>query len=95
MTMIALTANAVVGARESYLEAGFEDYLSKPIEVEKLEEKFEKHLPAELVEWRKKGMQNTEDTQHLEEEILEFMPDGDDTEALSVSGEKITEALEH
>ena len=46
--VVALTANAVSGARESYLEMGFDDYLSKPIEVEKLEAILKKHLPKEL-----------------------------------------------
>ena len=44
-TVIALTANAVVGAREMYLKDGFEDYLSKPMEVKKLVEKLKKYLP--------------------------------------------------
>lgn len=47
--VIALTANAVVGAKEFYLDAGFEDYLSKPIEPEKLEDMLIKYLPKELV----------------------------------------------
>ncbi|MCM1155115.1 MAG: ATP-binding protein [Roseburia sp.] len=47
--VIALTANAVVGAKEFYLDAGFEDYLSKPIEPEKLEEMLITYLPKELV----------------------------------------------
>ena len=47
--VIALTANAVVGAKEFYLDAGFEDYLTKPIEPEKLEEMMIKYLPKELV----------------------------------------------
>ncbi len=46
--VIALTANAVVGARESYLEAGFDDYLSKPVEVAALEKILEKHLPKDM-----------------------------------------------
>ncbi|MBQ7677538.1 MAG: response regulator, partial [Lachnospiraceae bacterium] len=46
-TMIALTANAVVGARERYLAAGFADYLSNPIEVKELEEKLKEYLPGE------------------------------------------------
>ena len=45
--VIALTANAVVGAREKYLEAGFDDYLSKPVEVAALERMLEKHLPGD------------------------------------------------
>lgn len=47
--IIALTANAVVGAKEFYLDAGFEDYLSKPIEPDKLEDMLIKFLPKELV----------------------------------------------
>jgi len=36
--IIALTANAVVGMREMFLEKGFNDFLSKPIDVSKLDE---------------------------------------------------------
>ena len=43
--MIVLTANAVVGARENYLNEGFADYLSKPIEIKYLVEKLTKYLP--------------------------------------------------
>ncbi len=48
MTIIALTANAVVGAREHYLSDGFNDYLSKPIEVDSLKEMLKKYIPTEL-----------------------------------------------
>lgn len=47
--VIALTANAVVGAKDFYLDAGFEDYLTKPIEPEKFEDMIIKYLPKELV----------------------------------------------
>lgn len=46
---VALTANAVSGAREMYLEAGFEDYLSKPVEGEKLEKMLYDMLPEDKV----------------------------------------------
>ncbi len=47
---VALTANAVSGAREKYLEAGFTDYLSKPVDGEKLERMIKEILPAKKVE---------------------------------------------
>ena len=47
--VIALTANAINGVREEYLEIGFVDYISKPIEPKLLEESIIKHLSKELV----------------------------------------------
>ncbi|WP_408071692.1 response regulator [Butyrivibrio sp. JL13D10] len=43
--MIALTANAVVGAKEQYLQSGFDDYLSKPMEIKELVALLKKYLP--------------------------------------------------
>lgn len=43
--VIALTANAVTGAREMYLKEGFQDFLSKPVNPEKLEKMIMKMLP--------------------------------------------------
>lgn len=47
--VIALTANAIAGCREMYLQFGFDDYLSKPVEHWKLEQIVVKYLPKELV----------------------------------------------
>ncbi|MCR5107653.1 MAG: response regulator [Lachnospiraceae bacterium] len=44
---IALTANAVSGAREMYLEAGFDDYISKPVDGIKLEKLLMELIPDE------------------------------------------------
>ena len=46
---IALTANAISGVREMYLEAGFDDYLSKPVNGKALEKMILKYLPEALV----------------------------------------------
>ena len=47
---VCLTANAISGAREQYLAAGFDDYLTKPIDADKLEEMLIRYLPADKVE---------------------------------------------
>lgn len=62
--VIVLTANAVSGAKEMYLEEGFIDYMSKPIQGKKLEEKIVQYLPddkyvmIEYDEMEKKLYQN-------------------------------------
>jgi CheY-like chemotaxis protein len=45
--IIALTANALIGMKEMFLSNGFNDYLSKPIELSKLDEILETWIPAE------------------------------------------------
>lgn len=48
--VIILTANAISGMREMYMEEGFDDYLSKPIEVKYLEDSIRKYASDWLVE---------------------------------------------
>lgn len=47
--VIALTANAVSGAKEKYLEIGFTGYLSKPIAYAQLEKFIKDMLPSDLI----------------------------------------------
>lgn len=47
---VCLTANVVSGAREEYIGEGFDDYLSKPLDTEHLDEVLLKYLPEEKVE---------------------------------------------
>ena len=47
---VCLTANAIAGAREVYINAGFDDYLTKPIEPETLEKMLLHYLPKDKVE---------------------------------------------
>lgn len=47
--IIVITANAVSGEKSSYLNAGFDDYLSKPVSSRQLWEAVRKHLPERLI----------------------------------------------
>lgn len=47
--IIALTANAISGTREKLLAEGFTDYLSKPIDVNLMEQMLMKYLPEEKI----------------------------------------------
>lgn len=50
---VALTANAIHGARQNYLDAGFDDYLSKPFTGMDIEKCLFKYIPAEYCEEEK------------------------------------------
>ncbi|MCM1090396.1 MAG: ATP-binding protein [Butyrivibrio sp.] len=48
--VIMLTANAITGVREQYLQAGFADYLSKPVQGVKLEQMILKYMPKDKIQ---------------------------------------------
>lgn len=47
--VIMLTANALAGMREQYMDVGFADYVSKPVRGAKLEEAIRRNLPEYLI----------------------------------------------
>lgn len=69
--VIALTANALSGAREMYLDIGFSDYLSKPFQPEKLEEMLLEYLSKEKV-----VAVDTSDLPKKRDKILNFADQG-------------------
>lgn len=63
--IIVLTANAVLGAREEYFKEGFDDYLSKPIEMDTLISVLKKYLPESAYEKeRSLPVESKETTDH-------------------------------
>lgn len=64
--VIALTANAILGAKERYVEEGFTDYLSKPIVEKELMNLLRNYLPSERIE-----MECNADSEHIAENAEE------------------------
>lgn len=61
--VIALTANAISGAREMYLAEGFDAFISKPIVSEKLEKLLLEKLPSSLITYhQKEGKEQPKET---------------------------------
>ncbi|MGN0674196.1 MAG: ATP-binding protein [Oscillospiraceae bacterium] len=50
LPIIALTANAVNGVRDMYIEAGLNDFIAKPIELSALDRVLKTWLPRELIQ---------------------------------------------
>ena len=65
LPVIALTANAVNGAREKYVTSGFNDFLAKPIELTALDRILKNYLPKEYMQPPKKGSYEKWDRRNL------------------------------
>ncbi len=75
--IVVLTANAVSGAKEKYLLEGFDDFLSKPIVPEKLENMIKRMLPQELLQEAAASESQTavlQEAKGMPEDILEELP---------------------
>jgi len=71
--IIILTANAITGARDSYLSYGFDDYMSKPIDPEKLEKTLIRFLPENLIEEQIKEADTEEENfDEIKNELLKL-----------------------
>ncbi len=90
--VIALTADAIVGARDSYIQEGFTDYLSKPVMYEDLEEILRRYLKAELIREKDPadGLHNAEDNKGAKKPTILVI--GDDVEKIEHVKELIGDA---
>ena len=68
--IIALTANAIVGVKDMYLSKGFDDYLSKPIDVRRLEKMLRKYIPDYKVTMVKQQNNNEENLKENKEKQM-------------------------
>ena len=58
--VIALTANAISGTREMFLQNGFQEYISKPIALTAIEAVLKKFLPADIIHYVDKEDKNAD-----------------------------------
>lgn len=70
LPIIALTANAVNGARETFIKAGMNDFIAKPIELSALDRILKNWLPHELIK------APTSDAQYVGENCRAALTDG-------------------
>lgn len=70
--VIILTADAVTGARERYLKKGFQDFLSKPVTGEDLENMVLKYLPEDKL-LNEELLMDLEVEQSWEESVVELI----------------------
>lgn len=87
VTIIAVTADAMKGAREKCLDAGMNEYISKPVDVEKLKAVLGEWLPGKpgdvvssMFESEKKQAPGSTDAYVLDWDRLRMFTDGDPEE---------------
>jgi len=55
--IIALTANAIVGQAEMFLESGFDAFISKPIDAKQLDAELNKYIHDKQMRAKKQAME--------------------------------------
>ncbi|MBR3306532.1 MAG: EAL domain-containing protein [Lachnospiraceae bacterium] len=71
--VVALTANAVTGARERFLSEGFDEYMIKPVDGAKLEEMLVRFLPEDKVMISHGAGEETEAAPEAEQEETDWL----------------------
>ncbi len=69
LPIIALTANALVGAKELFVKEGMNDFLAKPIEIKKLNSALLKWLPKDKICFIKKQTESKEPEKKAENSL--------------------------
>ena len=75
--IIALTANAISGAREMYLNEGFDGFLSKPVQADKLEKTIESLIPKDKISYEEREKTSTSSPNNEIEKAIKKLPEVD------------------
>ena len=75
--VVCVTANVIKGARDMYLKEGFDDYLSKPLDSERIEELLIKYIPGDKIEYieSEEIKDGTDDKEIMIPECLKVLED--------------------
>lgn len=87
--VIALTADAIVGARESYIREGFTDYLSKPVLYSELEAVLLKYIDSSQLLTTEQLKKEEDDRKHRKQERPVILVINDSAETLNELKEMI------
>ena len=98
--VIILTANAVAGMKQSYLDEGFTGFLSKPVQGELLEQALIEYLPHELVKLTEEVELDHSAEQERQSEIRRVidrlqLPDLDLDDALQYSSGTVGDVIDN
>lgn len=88
--IIALTADAIVGARDSYIKEGFTDYLSKPVMYSELETLLLKYIDANLLLTKEQIEEETKAKEVPDKDKPVILVINDSTEKLDALKETIS-----
>ena len=70
--VIAMTANAIKGAKEQYINVGFDDYISKPVNGVELEKTIMQYLPSHLLHTALQTEVRTKEEDKITDDICEL-----------------------
>lgn len=98
--VIILTANAVAGMKQGYLDEGFTGFLSKPVQGELLEKALIEYLPPELVKLTQEMELDTSAEEERQESLRRVidelkLSDLDLDDALSYSSGTVSDVLDN
>jgi signal transduction histidine kinase/DNA-binding response OmpR family regulator len=83
--IIALTANALAGNRDMFIENGINDFLAKPVEIQKLNAILEKWIPKE----KQRRKERFSDQGEVEKETMPGIPGVDIDTGLANTGNSV------
>ncbi|MDR0644843.1 MAG: response regulator [Treponema sp.] len=92
--LVCLTANAIAGMREMFLNKGFDDYLAKPIEIGKLDAVLERWIPLNKKKKNITESTNVKKVNSVESKLVGLGIDIDDAVSHTGTIENLLEALE-